>query len=94
MGLLGPGLQHFVLHHATGKKACRNKANESHTHQNTQLQGDGPVIQKLHDGFSEGIGADAPRDMSGSVYRQTIESFLLRRSTVAAEPATQKARPL
>jgi hypothetical protein len=43
-----------------GKKPSSNKTYEGNTHQNTQLQGDGPVIQKLHDGFSEGIGADAP----------------------------------
>jgi hypothetical protein len=60
MGLFGPRPQHLVLHHVAGKKACSNKTYEGNTHQDTQFQGDGPVIQKLHDGFSEGIGADAP----------------------------------
>jgi hypothetical protein len=81
MGLFSPRPQHLVLHHAASKKARCNEANKGHAHQNTQFQGDGPVIQKFHDGFSEGIGADAPEDMDAPPYRQTIESSLLRRAS-------------
>jgi hypothetical protein len=68
---------HFVVHHASSKQTCGTQADQGHAYQNAELQGDRPIIQKFHDGFSEGTARDAPSKNSFS-YRQTIESSLPR----------------